>query len=66
VPLYEYRCLKGHAFSVKRSVADYSALEECPVCGGDGTRKYSLFNYTFGWIMDSMERWTKDEPRRNI
>jgi putative FmdB family regulatory protein len=40
MPMYEYRCKKGHTFDVIQSFAD-AALTKCEVCGAKAERVLS-------------------------
>ncbi|HKG03620.1 MAG TPA: zinc ribbon domain-containing protein [Conexibacter sp.] len=37
MPIYEYRCKKGHTFDVMQRMAD-DALDTCEVCGASAVR----------------------------
>jgi putative FmdB family regulatory protein len=37
MPIYEYRCQKGHSFEVMQRMAD-DALDVCEVCGASAVR----------------------------
>jgi putative FmdB family regulatory protein len=37
MPIYEYRCQKGHTFEVLQRMAD-DALDACEVCGASASR----------------------------
>ena len=37
MPIYEYRCVKGHEFEVMQRMSD-DALDTCEVCGAAATR----------------------------
>jgi putative FmdB family regulatory protein len=39
MPIYEYKCKKGHVFEVMQSFSD-EALTECEVCGAPVQRVY--------------------------
>ena len=37
MPIYQYRCVKGHEFEVMQRMAD-DALTTCEVCGAEASR----------------------------
>ena len=39
MPIYEYRCAKGHIFEVMQRMAD-DALSECTICGASVQRVF--------------------------
>ncbi|MEO7367352.1 MAG: FmdB family zinc ribbon protein [Gemmatimonadaceae bacterium] len=48
MPLYEFRCPKGHDFEkFYRSIGTASAEEKCPVCGEIGVRLMSAAGLVF-------------------
>lgn len=40
MPIYEFRCPDGHAFSRWRGVAERNGLVDCPECGEAGKRAF--------------------------
>ncbi len=39
MPIYEYRCTKGHTFDVRQSFSD-DPIEVCEVCGATASRVF--------------------------
>jgi putative FmdB family regulatory protein len=67
VPLYEYRCERGHRFEVIRPM-DTPAPETCPECGAGVRRVWGSVGVRFsGWGFSSTDRLLPgDRPRRDF
>ena len=46
-PFYCQRC--DHYFDVKKTIAEVSRVEDCPLCGQPAERKYTPIPHSFGW-----------------
>ena len=67
MPIYEYKCQRcSNKFEKIRRVKDRDNKIACPQCGSEAHRVLSPVNFTFGWIMDNVEPFTPDLPRKNV
>ena len=73
MPIYEYKCKKGHVFEVMQSFSD-DALTKCEVCGAPVQRVYhpvsvhfkgsGFYNTDYGTKRRAREaRRTRNRPR---
>ena len=70
MPLYEYKCGKGHITEGIRPLRERNAPLTCK-CGLPTKVKFSFFNFSFGWRLsdDSLmnpNRRGPDEYVRNV
>ncbi len=73
MPIYEYRCEKGHTFEVLQRMAD-DALEVCEVCSAPAVRVLhapavhfkgsGFYNTDYGTKKRARERSAADSSRR--
>ena len=48
---YEYKCMCGYEFSLRRSMSACKEPAVCPECAKLVNRKVSLFNHTGEWTL---------------
>lgn len=62
MPLYEYRCPKGHLSDHSMSIADYESLVQCPDCPAFADRVFSAPEIP---VLDSYDRQHRMRRRPN-
>jgi putative FmdB family regulatory protein len=66
MPIYEYRCEKGHEFEAQQSIRE-AAIKKCPRCRGKSKRLVSMTSFILkgnGWAKDGYETGIKAKNKR--
>lgn len=67
MPIYEYKCLEHGKFNLVQVPMSESELSKpCPECGEMAKRIFSTFNSGYIWVLDNIDKFQDDLPRRDI
>lgn len=61
MPMYDYFCLCGNEFEALLPIS-LRHEAHCPNCGRLANKKFSVFNWSFGWKRSDKSAWIKGYP----